>query len=218
VAGAKLIDANIVVLAETHNPTIPSRDWLCNKGVFSPEDFVGEFEKQFVHTPAFATCETPHFRFFVDESRLQIGAKLSSNDVCPGSLVDKVQRYVESLPETRYTAVGFNFIHSAQFATTQDRAQFAAQRLNADGVLLAMGLERQPVEIGLILVWRDQHSRLRAVIEPKGDEENVYMAQTNVHYVVAKEANVVEAVVAHLQRFDRFREDVEGRLASLFDL
>ena len=213
----QLGDANIVVLAQTHNPTISSRDWLCSKGVFSPDDFQGDFEKRFVHTPAFATCETPHFRFFVDESRLQMGVKLEADEDFLGSLVEKVQCYVQSLPETRYTAVGFNFVHNVEFGAAEERLAFANKRLGKDAIASVMGLRQGPFEIGAILVWWEQNGRVRAVVEPKAGEEESYLLQTNVHQVVGKDVDPIEAIVAHLQRFDAYREDIESRLSDLFN-
>ena len=212
----QLVDANIVVLAQTHNPTIPSRDWLCSKGVFAPEDFQGAFEKQFVHTPAFASCDTPHFRFFVDESRMQIGAKQANEEGCLALLIQKVERYVTHLPETRYTAVGFNLTHTVEFAGGPERTAFSQGRIGKDALGAAMQINETSFEVGLIFVWSDNQARVRVVIEPKKGDGVLYVAQTNVHQVVAQETERVKAVVGHLQRFDQYLKNTEARLSSFF--
>ena len=67
-----LIGANIVVLAENHNPSIISKDWLSQKGIIKDNVI------SFTHTPAFSVVETENFSFFVDPDRLQLTLKMIS--------------------------------------------------------------------------------------------------------------------------------------------
>lgn len=99
----KILDStNIVILAKSHNPTIVSRDWVIKKGVLE-EPIIN-----FIHTPPFSMVENNDLRIHVDSDRMQIIVKRVEQDI-----IDKlpviIKNYVNSLPETPYTAIGFNF-------------------------------------------------------------------------------------------------------------
>jgi len=57
---------SVVILAENHNPGIPSKDWLEGKGILK------EKAKNFVNTPVFSLFESENFRLTIDEKRLEI--------------------------------------------------------------------------------------------------------------------------------------------------
>lgn len=98
----KLDNVNIVILAKRHNPTIVSRDWVIKKGVLE-EPIIN-----FIHTPAFSKMESNDFNIHVDSDRMQIVVKRVESDII-NKLPLIIEKYVESLPETPYTAMGFNF-------------------------------------------------------------------------------------------------------------
>jgi len=211
-----MTDANIVVLAQTHNPTIPSRDWLCAKGVFQEADFSEDYEKQFVHTPAFAACETKGYSFFVDEGRLQIGAKLQSGATSLDHLVTKVRQYVTSLPETRYVAVGFNFGHIATFPDAGSRAAFARDSLGKGALRRAVPEEEAHFGMGVILTWKEECANIRIVIEPKADDEASYLVNTNVHLALDGQERPVEGIVRQLGHYQSWCKRVSDTLERLF--
>gem|GEM_PF-1113348 len=99
---SRLKGANVVVLARNHNPTIVSREWVTSRGI------IREAVISFVHTPAFSVMESSSFSLHVDPDRMQVGVR-KVNDEALRELPEIVKRYVSSLPETPYTAVGFNF-------------------------------------------------------------------------------------------------------------
>jgi hypothetical protein len=93
---------NIVILASNYNPSIVSKEWLYQKGIFTePVD-------NFVHTPMLALVENQNFGFVVDEQRLQIVVKMVTQDNLT-NLTAIAQRFVDILPETPYNAVGLNY-------------------------------------------------------------------------------------------------------------
>ena len=100
--GNTLIKSNVVILARSHNPTIVSKEWIVEKEIME-EPIIN-----FVHTPAFSMVEGNDFTIQTDSSRMQISAKKVESDIV-NKLPAVVESYVRSLPETPYTAIGFNF-------------------------------------------------------------------------------------------------------------
>ncbi|MBI4303917.1 MAG: hypothetical protein HY665_06225 [Chloroflexi bacterium] len=94
--------ANIVILASNYNPSIVSREWLYQKGIFTePVD-------NFVHTPVLSLVENQNFGFAVDEQKLQLVIKRMTQDNLTNSNA-MARRFVDVLPETPYKAVGLNY-------------------------------------------------------------------------------------------------------------
>jgi hypothetical protein len=98
----KLDSTNVVILARSYNPTIVSKEWVIKKEVLE------EPVINFIHTPPFSMVENNDLRIHVDSGRMQIIVKRVEQDI-----IDKlpivIKNYVNSLPETPYTAIGFNF-------------------------------------------------------------------------------------------------------------
>jgi len=97
-----LTDANIVVLASNYNPSIVSKDWILEKGIIT------ENPTNFAHTPGFSHFESENYILTVSENRLLARVR-KINDLNVADLPDIVHKYVGSLPETPYTAIGFNY-------------------------------------------------------------------------------------------------------------
>ena len=94
--------ANVVVLASNYNPSIVSKEWLYQKGIFT------EAIRNFVHTPVFSLVESDRFSISVDEGRFQVTARKVTQDTL-NILPHIAARFVEVLPETPYKAVGVNY-------------------------------------------------------------------------------------------------------------
>ena len=98
----ELDTTNVVILAKSHNPTIISKEWVIKKGVLERPII------NFIHTPPFSMVENNDLRIHVDSDKMQIIVKRVEPDI-----IDKlpmiIKNYVISLPETPYTAIGFNF-------------------------------------------------------------------------------------------------------------
>ena len=103
VMGKKELDTtNVVILAKSHNPAIVSKEWVIKKEVLEAPI------TNFIHTPPFSMVENNDLRIHVDSDKMQIIVKRVEPDI-----IDKlpmiIKNYVISLPETPYTAIGFNF-------------------------------------------------------------------------------------------------------------
>ena len=97
--------ANIVILASNYNPSIISKEWLYQRGIFT------ESVDNFFHTPMLALVENQNFGFLVDEQRLQLVIKRVTQDALITSNAI-AQRFVDTLPETPYKAVGLNYTYT----------------------------------------------------------------------------------------------------------
>src|ERR1700687_1593386 len=97
-----LVNANIVLLAENHNPSIATKDWLQYKLII-PEKPIN-----FANLPVLSRYESENFSFFVDPNRLILEAKNQRPETIE-ALPQIVRAYAEALPETSYSALGLNF-------------------------------------------------------------------------------------------------------------
>lgn len=102
--GSSLVGANIIILANSHNPSIASKEWLKEKKIIEEEII------NFTHTPMLSVVESNNFLLIVDTERLQVQAK-NTNDKNLDELVRIVDKYLTCLPETPYNAIGFNYIY-----------------------------------------------------------------------------------------------------------
>ena len=101
---AVLVNANIVVLASSFNPSIISKDWMTSNGL------VEEPISNFVHTPVFSLVENKDFQLAVDQDRLQLSAKkpvLRNMNL----MAVTIKKFFSTLPETPYSSMGFNFAY-----------------------------------------------------------------------------------------------------------
>jgi hypothetical protein len=97
-----LSGANIVILAKNHNPSIVTKEWLAQK------EIIKEGIVNFTHTPLFSLVETTNFNLIVDPNRLQISVKKAIPENIE-NLPKIIETYITKLPETPYTAIGFNY-------------------------------------------------------------------------------------------------------------
>lgn len=96
---------NVVILATHHNPSIASKEWLTQRKI------IEENVNKFIHTPVVSSVETDSYALFVDTERLQMSIKnISAENI--ENLPKIAERYISQLPETPYTAIGFNYTYS----------------------------------------------------------------------------------------------------------
>lgn len=108
-----LINVSIVVVASNYNPTIVSKDWIRQKEIISEEPI------NFAHLPVFSLFESENFILTVDEKRLTVELK-NINEANIDNLPSIVENYITSLPETPYTAIGFNYSWILQAETNEN--------------------------------------------------------------------------------------------------
>jgi hypothetical protein len=101
-----LVNENVVILANHFNPSIVSDHWLIKREIVVE----GEISPNHVFTPAIVQFSTPRYELLLVEDRLQLGLRKDSNDTEKAGIARTViGKFVETLPETPYTAIGINF-------------------------------------------------------------------------------------------------------------
>jgi len=175
----ELSAANVVVIAQSHNPTIPSKEWLLANGIISPPVV------NFTHVPVFSLVETEQVILVVDESRLQVSSKKLDEEGL-AYVMQAVARYVRHLPETPYTAVGLNF-HWSAVAEDEHKVSELARRAfvgDRDRLIRALSTDKD-LRVGSILYVGRHGFLLKVVIEPVIKEPAKLVIALNYHRDVA---------------------------------
>lgn len=97
-----LIGANIVLLAKNHNPSIVSKEWLTQNKIITEQIL------DFTHLPVISVIDTNNFNLMVDQDRLQLSLKKVDQKNLE-TLPQIISKYIDQLPETPYTTIGFNY-------------------------------------------------------------------------------------------------------------
>ena len=92
----------MIVLAKNHNPSIVSKEWLTRNKIIEEEI------TSFTHLPVVSVIDTNSFNLVVDPERLVLSVKKISYDNLT-MLPKIISKYITQLPETTYTAIGFNY-------------------------------------------------------------------------------------------------------------
>jgi len=98
----KLDRADIVILAEAHNPSILSPQWL------KDNELITEKPDQFVHTPDFSFFNSKNYHLVVDRQRLQVTTKKTTKQLLE-ALKNFALNYCKILPHIPYKSIGMNF-------------------------------------------------------------------------------------------------------------
>jgi hypothetical protein len=99
----KLRKASIVILAQAHNPSIISPDWV------QKVLLIKEPPSNFVHTPPFSLFDSESFRLLVDTERLELVPKALDKEhilICGQA----ASAYLSTLSHIPYRSVGLNYI------------------------------------------------------------------------------------------------------------
>lgn len=195
--GKTLIKANVVITARSHNPTIVSKAWIVEKEIMK-EPIIN-----FIHTPAFSMVEGNDFTIQADSSRLQISAKKVESDIV-NKLPAVVESYVRSLPETPYTAIGFNFSYRVitekslrnLFSPDMEKFERAFSKEYKIGSMIRFNFENFIVTLNLI------------------PEEQILIANFNFHFDIKREGR---EIIENLKFYRDAVKKAEGILEVLFD-
>jgi hypothetical protein len=186
-----LSGGNIVLVANTHNPSIVSKEWATEKGM------IDEPVINFVHTPALSVIETDNLNIILDPDRLQVLAKkVDAIDKLPKI----VEIYVSSLPEIPYTAMGFNLTY---------------QVMNGDIEKLLIPSERfkkafSEYKLGGIVVFN--FDEFIVTLNLKSNDDKI-VANFNFHSNVKKSEEILE----RLKRYEEVKESAKNVLEVLFE-
>ena len=99
----QLRKVSVVILAQSHNPTIISPDWVRSKLS------INEKEQNFVHTPPFSLFDSASFLLTVDPDRWELVSKTLDHAhllLCGQA----AGAYFQTLPHIPYKKLGLNYI------------------------------------------------------------------------------------------------------------
>ncbi len=188
---------NVVILAKNYNPSIVSKEWLYEK------DIVRETARNFVHTPAFSLVETERISLVLTEDRLQISLKsISSENI--ESLPDIATKFVSHLPETPYTAVGFNYDYHAPKASTSIETLFSPDEAKL-GELFS-----QDYEIGGTVLFQFKEFVVRMSATPVKEGDSKMAIHFNFHSDSPGAEKVKERLNLHSQTMKKAEEILRG--------
>jgi len=185
--------ANVVILASNYNPSIVSKEWLYQRGIFT------ETVTNFLHTPVFALVESADFALTVDEGRLQLTVKKVTQDNLR-VLSGVAERFVEILPETPYKSIGLNYHYVVP------RESCALDTILSPNKAKLSELLSSTYELGATIVFEFDGFIVTFGISPSWGKENQVRMSFNFH----SDASNVGEVKARLSSQIRTLEKAEA--------
>jgi len=188
-----LTGANIVILAKNHNPSIVSKEWLIQKKIIEGGII------NFAHTSAFSVVETDTFSFVEDPDRLQISVK---NDIPNkiGSLSKMAKSYVNELPGTPYTAIGFNYLYS--ISTEKD----ILKHIYFVDDEKFKKLFSENYQLGGIIMFNFNDFLVKTNLQP---DDNKVIADINFHYDLKNVDELLDKIEEHIETEYKSKEILE---------
>jgi hypothetical protein len=164
--------ANIVIIASNYNPSIVSKEWLYQKGIFT------ESVDNFIHTPILALVENQDFGLIVDEQRLQLVIKRVTQDNLTNSS-SMAQKFVTVLPETPYKSVGLNY----RYTLTENRCNLRTLWAPKSAKLRTMF--SHDYQLGAMIVFSFESFVVTFTVTPSLTREQQIRIAFNFHANVA---------------------------------
>ena len=200
----KLIQADIVIIASAHNPSIIAPQWLKDKLLIVEEP------DHFVHTPDFSLFDSKSFSLIVDHQRLQITVKKQDTNSLE-SLANIASRYIELLPHIPYKALGLNFVWSIDVDNEEKLPKIG---LNINKSDLMPVFEGHEIGYGGIIYARKEPYMLKLVIEPQGKTTVVH--NFNYNYELASMS--VKDMVKLINNFLVINRDSSNIVKGLYSI
>lgn len=161
-------NANIVILAASHNPSILSPQWV-------KEKLIDEDPINFVNTPEFSLFESANYQFIIDRERIQLSIKQTNNELLK-SLSEIAIKIIEVLDQVPYKSIGFNYSWFVDQNTPSIEIQLNSKKQ------LPTILEGHDLRFGFIVNAKSEDYILKLVTEPSG--ENMITYNFNYHHEI----------------------------------
>lgn len=192
----KLEGTDIVLIANAHNPSIVTHQWLKNN------DLIKEEPQNFTHTPGFSIFESENLFLTVDYQRLQIVAK-NHNEETLKSLNNFIAGYISILPQIPYVALGLNFIWKVIF-TEDEKSPNIIIKINEKKINFLF--DEIKTKFGGIIYMTNFPYVLKIVFEPV--HKNMIMFNFNFHHEIKDKT--IEERIAYVNNFiNRKKESFE---------
>lgn len=192
-----LIGLNIVLLANKHNPSIISKEWVKENGLINGQIV------NFAHLPVAAIVEDLDYNLLVEESSLRITVK-NIDESTKGNLPTIIQKYTEKLPEIPYTALGFNFL----FKIDQNPENFKKVFIADDNK--AKAIFSEDYSFGVTIKFNYIRYLVTAIIIPENDNE------TKIDFNFHSQINNIKEINQILNDYPKTLEKSKNILNELF--
>ena len=179
----KWTGANVVLLAQSHNPSILSPAWIQQNRI------IGEPRENFVHTPVFSLYQSGTFQLMVEQERFQLTLRVLS-EVNLQVLQEASSRYIQTLPHVPYKSVGLNFTWLA----TVERPEEEEQQFFPASERLRNAFPEGEVKVGTFLYNIVQGYRLRLLVEPRLQTKRDLGLDFNYHFDVSSAEEALKAL------------------------
>ena len=179
----KWTGANIVLLAQSHNPSILSPAWIQQSRI------IEESPENFAHTPVFSLYQSGTFQLMVEQERFHLTLRALS-EVNLQALQEAASRYVQTLPHVPYRSVGLNFTWLA----TVERPEEAEQQFFPESERLRTAFPEGEVKVGTFLYNIVQGYRLRLLVEPRLQTKGDLGLDFNYHFDVSSAEEALRAL------------------------
>jgi hypothetical protein len=189
--------ANIVILASNYNPSIVSKEWLYQKGILTWP------VTNFVHTPVLSLLESEQFSLVVDEQRLQLALKKTTEDGLT-SLASIAERFVKALPETPYRGVGINYLYTV----ARDRCSLNA--VLSPNIEKLRGLFASTYEIGVMVLFQFERFVVNLTVSPPLPVEQQVRISFNFHSDVSNISEVEGVLSLRVKTLEKAETIVRG--------
>lgn len=199
----KLGRADVVILADAHNPSIVSPQWLKEKNLIIEEP------KQFVHTPDFSLFDSETFSLIVDRQRLQITVKKQNTDALE-ALANIGKGYIKLLPHIPYRALGLNFVWLAE---ANEKEHLPKINIIIDSINdVSSILPDHELNYGCIIYASKEPYLLRLTIEPQAKSTLVY--NFNYHHEVR--GLDINVVIKYVDNFMNLYKDSQKVVEKIY--
>jgi hypothetical protein len=189
--------ANIVILASNYNPSIVSKEWLYQKGIFT------ETVRNFVHTPVFALVESEDFSLVVDEERLQITVRKMTQDSL-NALVSIAEKFIDILPETPYKGMGLNYRY------TFPRKGYDLHTILSPNDAKLSELLSPTYELGATVVFEFERFVVTFTVSPSLVKEQQIRMRFNFHSNTANVGEVKERLSSQMRTLEKMQTIIQG--------
>lgn len=196
--------ANIVVLARSHNPAIPSKDWLEKKNIIIEEPI------NFVNTPVFSLFETKNFALTVDQERWQIALKVI-NQVNIEAVPDITKKYVKALPETPYHAIGLNFQYIGKPTKGENCFEILKSIFVSDKQKIKTSINSVDFNFGGIIYFDQGEFKIKIAIDPLLKTKK-YVAINFSYHLESKEMKKILSNLGKFKKSAKQSNDIANKL------
>ncbi len=202
---------NIIVLANNHNPAISTKDWLIKKEIFNKEPI------KFLNTEVFSAFENNDYIFQVDEKRLLLQAKNPSSANID-DLGQKINKYVKTLPETPYIALGFNIKWEYQQSVPEEKIiEVLKNQFCNKPSKIKTALNTDEFKFGGIFIFNEKSNQITLKINPDTNKER-FIADFNCHHKISQVENELrrKEINNFTSELLKFYNDAKNILDNLF--